>query len=292
MRTLIFSSVLLLSGFAAFGQNSSELVDKAPPEIDGALRARVDKFYGAFMAGKFKDAYSLVADDSQDKFFELGKDQYKGCEVVKTRYSDNFTKAVVMTNCKSEWRWQGVITPVTLPLMSNWEIVDGQWYWHYVKPTTVASPFAPNGFVPVPSDGKPGDAAVVPKDIAGKAQAILSSVSVDKRVVHLHSYETSQDVVHVRNDMPGSIGLKLDRLDMPGLKITLGKTLLGQHEETTILFEWRLDDPEILCVDCAKRMKTNPTVQLHIVPTTQTFPINIILENASSSPQASQPVQK
>jgi hypothetical protein len=77
MKTLALSLVLL-SCFAALGQDSSELFDKAPPPIDEALRARVDKFYGAFIAGKFKEAYLLVADDSQDKFFELSKDQYKG----------------------------------------------------------------------------------------------------------------------------------------------------------------------------------------------------------------------
>ncbi len=79
MKTFALSSFLLMSGFAAFGQNSSDLFDKAPPAIDEALRARVNKFYELFIAGKFKDAYSLVADDSQDKFFELSKDQYKSC---------------------------------------------------------------------------------------------------------------------------------------------------------------------------------------------------------------------
>ena len=83
------------------------MFDKAPPAIDEALRARVGKFYGAFIAGKFKDAYSLVADDSQDKFFELSKDQYKRCEIIKINYSENFTKAAVVTSCKSDWRWHG-----------------------------------------------------------------------------------------------------------------------------------------------------------------------------------------
>ncbi len=93
----------------------------------------------------------MVADDSQDKFFEMPKTQYKSCEITKIQLLENFTKATVVTSCKSEWRWHGTVTLITFPLTSNWEIIDGQWYWHYVKPTMVPSPFSPTGFVPVPS---------------------------------------------------------------------------------------------------------------------------------------------
>lgn len=290
MRPLSVSAILLVSAFGAFSQDPSEWVDKAPPAVDEALRARVDKFYAAFVAGKFKEAYSLVADDSQDKFFELGKDQYKGCEIVKTRYAENFTKASVLTNCKGDWRWGGTVNVVTFPLNSNWELVDGEWYWHYVRPTRKASPFSPTGFVAVPSDDKSPDPPIVPQDIAGAAKTILARVSVDKHVVQLRSYETSQDVVHVRNDMPGSIGLKLDALDVPGLKISMGKTVLQANEETNIVFDWRLDDPAVLCADCAKKTTGNPTLQLHIVPTGQVFPISIKFANHPGQSSDSAPV--
>ena len=288
MKTLTLSSLLLLSGFTAFGQDSSEMFDKAPPAIDEALRARVGKFYGAFVSGKFKEAYLLVANDSQDAFFELSKDQYKSFEIIKTRYSDNFTKAVVVSAIKSDWRWHGVVTPTTFPLTTNWKIEDGEWCWYYVKPTKVASPFSPTGFITVPPDTPAADknAAALPRNVVGSAQGILSKVGVDKRSVRLRSYETSRDVVHVRNDMPGAVTLNLDNLEMAGLKITLGKTQLQAHEETTILFEWRLDDPAILCPDCAKKTSGSPTVQLHIAPTNQVFPISIAFENA---PQGANP---
>jgi hypothetical protein len=297
MRMLVLSSLLMIPGVLALGQQSSQLFDKAPPPIDEALRARVDKFYGAFVAGKFKEAYLLVADDSQDKFIELPKDQYKSCEITKIRYSDNFSKAIVVTGCKGDFRWRGTSFPETFPLTSNWEIIDGQWLWHYIKPTMLASPFSPTGFVPIPSGTSAQNAPVVPGNIVGTAQGILSKVSVDKSTVRLRSFEASEDVVHVRNEMPGPITLKLDALDMPGLKVTLGKTQLQAHEETTVKFEWRLDDPEILCVDCAKKMSGNPVVTLHIEPTAQVFPIHIAFEHAPQTqhpdpPQALAPNQK
>jgi hypothetical protein len=288
MRTLVLSSLLLLSGFTAFSQQASEVFDKAPPAIDEALRARVNKFYQAFVQGKFKDAYLLVADDSQDKFFELSKDEYKSFEIVRINYSDKFTKATVVTGIKNEWRFHGAGTLTTFPLTSNWEVIDGQWYWHYVRPTQVPSPFSPTGFVPVPAE-TPASASskavsAVPKDFAGAAQKILSEVSVDKATVQLRSNETSEDVVHVRNGMPGEVLLKLDNPGIPGLKVTVGKSGLMAHQETTVLFEWRLDDPAIKCLECAKKMSEHPTVLLHIEPTGQVFPIGVVFNNAPSLP--------
>jgi hypothetical protein len=273
MKTLAFWSLLLFSGLAAFGQNPSDLFDKAPPAIDDALRAQVGKFYQAFIAGKFKEAYLLVADDSQDKFFELPKEQYKGCEIVKVNYTDNFTKAAVVTSCKSDWRFHGTTTLTTFPLTSNWKVVEGQWLWHYEKPTMVASPFSPSGFVPVPADSTPNPMALVPKDIPGAAKAILAKVSVDRPWVRLRTDEASQDVVHVRNEMLGPVKLKLDQPTIAGLTVTVGKTELKAHEETTIAFEWRLDG-------AAKNVNSRTTLLLHIDPTRQVFPITILFDNS------------
>jgi hypothetical protein len=288
MRTLALPSILLLSAFAGFGQNPSDLFDKAPPAIDDALRARVSKFYDLFIAGKFKDAYSLVADDSQDKFFELSKDQYKSYEIIKIRYSENFTKAAVVTAVKSDWRFHGTVTLTTFPLTSNWQVINGEWYWHYEKPTMVPNPFSPTGFVPVPPETPAANTAdLALKNMPATAQAILSKVGVDKAAVRLRSYETSQDVVHVHNEMAGEISLKLDQPGIPGLKVILGKTNLLAHEETTVMFEWRLDDPAIQCLDCAKKMNGRRMVQLHVQPTNQVFPIIVNFESAP--PQAPSP---
>jgi len=276
MRTLALSSLLLVSGMLGLAQDSTDQLDKAPPAIDEALRARVDQYYHAFMVGRFKDAYVLVADDSQDAFLEADKQQYKACETIKIRYSANFTKATVVESCKGEWKWHGQVTPTTFPVTSSWKIEDGKWCWSYVKPTQVPSPFSPTGFVPIPPDTpQPKDGIGVPKDMRAAAQSILSKVSVDRQYVRLRPDESSQDVIHVRNGMPGVIKLQMDQLAVPGLKITLGKSELGANEETTVSFEYRLDDPGIACVDCAKKLKGTSTVALHVVPTGQTFNIAI-----------------
>jgi hypothetical protein len=293
MKTLVLSSALLLCGFAVFCQDPAQPSETAPPEVDQALRARITKFYDAFIAGKFKEAYALVADESQDKFFELDKNQYKSCEVDAIQYSEHLTKAAVTTKCKGEWRLQGRVFPMTFPVRSNWELEDGQWYWHYVRPTMVQSPFSPSGWVPVPPENKDGSAPILPKDIGAVAQGILTKVAVDKSSVRFALNQASQDAVHLRNDMPGEVRVKIQDPAFPGLKITLGQNKLQAHEQTTIVFEWSPG---------AAKTTGNVSVPVLIEPTNQLFPITVSIDNTPSggnvpasqgaAPQALAPPQK
>ena len=151
----------------------------------------------------------------------------------------------------------------------------------------VPNPFSPTGFVPVPPDTTTNLAGLVPKDIPGAAQAILAKVVVDKPSVHLRSYETSQDAVHVRNDMPGQVTLKLDKPEIPGLKVTVGKTDLTSARRDHHHFRVAPGRPCHQCLECAKKMNGHRSVQLHVVPTGQVLPIAIDFQN---TPRSAQPV--
>jgi hypothetical protein len=303
MKTLVFSVLILLSGGTTFAQEGAAQAgqapaqtSQAPPAVDAALRARVERFYSAFIAGKFKEAYALVADDSQDKFFELSKDEYKSCEILKINYSNNFAKATVVTTCKSDWRWHGAVTLTTFPLTSTWVVVDGQWYWHYERPSMVPTPFSPTGFVPLPPESTTDNAGLVPKNLAGAAQGILSKIGIDKSSVHLRSGQRSQEVIHLRNDMPGEVSVTLDQPSVPGLNVSIGQSKLHAHEETAILVEWNPSDPAVQCRECASRTAAHTTVRVHIDPTGQVFPISVVLDNGVQdghpmAPQSAAPAQ-
>lgn len=279
MKTLGLTTLLLACVVAVFAQTPEQPAEKAAPEVDAALRARVTQFYDAIMAGKFKEAYVLVADDSQDKFFEMDKGDYRSCAIDVVDYSGHATKALVITKCKGDWRLQGRVFPVTFPIRSNWELVDGQWYWHYVKPTRVQSPFSATGWIPVPPESKDGSAPILPKDFTAVAQGILSKVSVDKTSVSFSSSQPSREVVHVRNDMPGEVSLNLQDPGIPGLKISAGATKLQAHQETEVVFAWNPDN--------SAKIPPSATVQLQIAPTNQVFQIAVSFENGlpAASPQ-------
>ena len=266
----LFSLALAVAG-VAFPQNPPALTDEAPAPVEEALRARVNKFYGLFGEGKFKEAYQMVADDSQDKYFEMAKDQYKGCEIIRINYTQNFTRATVVTSCKREWRFHGSVTPISFPMTSTWETVNGDWYWHFEKPTMVATPFSQSGFIPASPDAAGPTAPMVPPDLTKVAKDILSKIGMDKSSVLLFTNQRSQDLIHLRNDMPGEVSVKIDDPHIPGLQIGLGKSKLGAHDETTIFFEF-LPPPG------ASPIKLHRTVQVHIDPTEQAFPIDLVLE--------------
>jgi hypothetical protein len=180
----------------------------------------------------------------------------------------------VIESCDTELAFHGRTFQSKVPLTTNWKVENGQWYWYYVKPKVIPSPFSPNGFVPIPeeADGKTPKSAPVLPDPAVAARAILALVKVDKTAISLAG-ERSKDEVHVRNQMQGSISLSVEPVTLPGLKVTVSNAELKANEETTVVFEYRAD---------GKKDPPGPlTVQLHVQPTGQVFPIQV----AFSSPE-------
>jgi hypothetical protein len=282
MRTINLGSLLLIFTVLGFAQNAAEPQEKAPPGVDEALRSRVDQYYQAFVAGKYKDAYNLVADDSQDAFLSADKEQYKACNTSKIAYEEKFTKATVVESCTGEWIWHGHRTPTTFPVTSVWRNQNGKWFWTYVKPTQMPFPFSPTGFIAIPQNYEKREAAQkdkdkdkevvdvpgLPKDLNAATLNILSKVSVDKQTVRLTPDKASQDVVHIHNGMPGVIRLNMDPVSMvvPGLNVTLAKNELKANEETTLTFDY---------TPGAKPTGV-PLVTLHVNPTAQDFDISVL----------------
>src|SRR5712692_1557959 len=95
--------LLALPCALAFGQAPAPEPEKAPAEVEQALRSRVNVFYQAFVTGKYRDAFQVVADDAQDAFLAADKGRYTSCETTRIGYSDNFTKAKEGENCKGEF---------------------------------------------------------------------------------------------------------------------------------------------------------------------------------------------
>jgi hypothetical protein len=285
MRLLkLYLLPLLLSlafGFTlAFSQDTPDQSETVPPEVDQALRARVNQFYSANVTGKWRDAFQVVADDMQDAYLAASKETYDKCETIKITYSDNFTKAAVRENCHGEYRWHNSHIPATIPLTSTWKVVDGQWYWYWLKPTEVMTPW---GLSKITEDAprKPGASTVntnietVLKDPGSMAKAILSQVKVDKNEIKLLGYETSKDELHISNNMPGTISVSISCPPLAGFHIKQDKTDIGPKETAAIAFEYDADEARKHCGDCAKAAKPKLTANIRIQPTAQLFAVKI-----------------
>src|ERR1044072_5758427 len=74
-------------------QAPEDLFHKAPPAVEEALRARITQFFQLHVDGKFRQAESLVAEDTKDFFYSANKPKYLGFEIKSISYNDDFTKA-------------------------------------------------------------------------------------------------------------------------------------------------------------------------------------------------------
>jgi hypothetical protein len=264
MMKMLKFGLFLIPSLLAFGQEASVPSEKAPPEVNQALQARIDKFYGAFIRGKFREAYLLVSEDSQDAFMESAKDTYASCETIKIDYTDNFTKAKVFEKCHGTMAWHGANLPSIVPLTTHWKFQNGDWDWCYVRPAEVVTPWGVSK-VP-PEDTDPNKPKPSIPDAKAMVQGFQNAVKADKELVTLHSWENSKEVVHLHNDMPGTVDLKLEVPKQPGLKVRLDKTTLDAGQDATLEIEYRVDDAEILCGDCAKKVQGKTVVTVLVEP--------------------------
>jgi hypothetical protein len=244
-----------------FGQ-TAELFTKAPPHLDEALRANVSKFFQSHVDGKYRAAEEVVAPDSRDYFYESEKRRYKSFEIVKIDYSDNFTKATVVTALGVEWRTPrlGKID-VTVPATSMWKQVDDKWCWYvelkkeWETPFGTMSPGPDNNNNPIMAAFR----GVTPEQV-------LNQVQISRRDLKLSSYEASTDSTEVVSKLPGEVELRLDVPAIRGLEAKLDKTKLKNGEKAEITFRYAPDTTDA---------KSTITATLHVSPTGQVFPIRI-----------------
>jgi hypothetical protein len=269
-------SLLFVVGSLALAQAPSDVFEKAPPAIDEALRARVEAFYQAHVEGKFRVADRYVAEDSKDAFFAADKPRYHGFQISKITYAESFTKATIVTACKTDMFFQGRTFPVTMPAVSHWKIDDGQWFWYYIQPSEMESPFGSMKAGPENQNSSLG--AMMPRNFQAVAKELLSKVTMDRLEVSLAQDRSSRQEMHLKNAMIGSIKVTADPTGVPGLTVVPAKSEVGPGEEIAVVVEFNLEDPSILCRECLVHPGVRPpaTVNLHVSPTQQEFPIKIV----------------
>src|SRR5664280_1083651 len=134
----------LLAVFATglFAQDAGDLFNKPPADVDLALRARITAYYDLHVKGEFRKAEALVADDSQDFYYNASKTKYLSFEIARIEYSDNFTRAKATVVCEQYIMLPGFMgKPMRIPMPSTWKLVDATWYWYLDPESLRATPF-------------------------------------------------------------------------------------------------------------------------------------------------------
>ena len=224
---------LLLWAAGCLAQDPAALFDKAPPDIDEALRARVTKFYQAHVEGKFRAADAFVAEDSKDAFFEADKPRCRGFEIMSVKYSDNFSRAVAVIACDTDFPMpMGRPMAVKMPLRSQWKTVDGQWFWFLipVSEKEVVTPFG----IRKPQDPQQPAAPAAPRVVPMDIETLSKQVKTDKKEVSFDPSSAGVNRVVVTNQMPGSISVSLEPEVLEGLDLKLDRTSLAQGQSAVL----------------------------------------------------------
>ncbi len=213
VRTMLAGLVLTVG--AVLAQAPAELFQKAPPDIDEALRARVTKFYQAHVDGKFRAADEMVAEDSKDAFFAADKPRCRAFQIIRLSYSENFSRAKAVVGCDTEMLFPGVgLVPLKQPLGSSWKVLDGQWFW-YVDPVSerkdVATPFGTRKAAPGEQPASQGGMPAAPVSL----ESLSGLVKADKKELRFDLQKPATAQVTVTSQMPGRVTLSLEPAVVP-----------------------------------------------------------------------------
>jgi len=268
--------VFLLCLIPASPQNLADLLSKAPPDIDKALRDTIAKFYQAHVEGKFRAADAYVAEDSKDIFFGADKRRCRSFEIIKVNYTDNFTRASAVVTCDTD-----VLMPmagkiaVKMPLASFWKLQNGRWFW-YAPPSDPNSRQTPFGSM------HPGNAASGATTASGSGSifapvsldAVAGLVKADREEVRFDPASPASELVTITNRMPGSVTLSLeDPPSAPGLELKLERTELKAGEQAHLVVRFN---------PAGGRPKADLTVYVLVMPTQQRIPVRIVFPAAST----------
>lgn len=262
------AAAFLCTGFA-FAQGYPVPSEKAPPEVDAALRARVRQFFQGHVDGKFRVADEVVAEESKDAFFAASKPRYLGYEIVRINYSVDFTKAQAVVFCESDWYFHGNKSKVKMPANSLWKLTDGKWYWYVLPVTEMKTPFGTMHYnTGDTADNKPpAPVPALPADPQVLAQRILQSVRADRTELMLSSYEKATGEVKIVNGMQGPITLRAD-VDgqFAGMTFGFDKTELKAGESATFRISYEPKD---------RVPKPTLIARIYVEPTNQVIPIQL-----------------
>jgi hypothetical protein len=253
-RRLIFPAVAI----TAWAQQPAQ-----PPGAGGAesaLRARVDEFYKLQVEKKFRQGESYVADDTKDDYYNAGKPDIKGFEVLSLEMLDNDTRARVTVRRKMVVRNAQIgAMDFDLPVVTTWKIENGQWVYYIDHTVSRPSPFGPIAPAGDATKGKAGD---TPR--AGKIDLaqLMNQVTIDRTSVILSSQDPLQTVT-VTNNLPGAVTLEVKRAQVEGVTAELDKT------------ELKFGEKAVLQLRRAGDTKASGVIQLTVSPLNQTLDIAV-----------------
>jgi len=251
------------------------LAQTPPPEVDQALRARVNEFFQYHVDGNFRKAFEMVAEDTKDYYFESQKVLFKSFKIESISYSDNFTKAEVDLTGQRLWkpRYNFPETVVPVPMKTHWKIEDGKWMWYDHSRPAWVTPMGPSDPEALKKHSDSASTAAMPdlspQSLQERANAIMQQQSaLDKSELTLPLDKSSSEQIVFHNGQTGTVKLMLDAGAKPaGFTAELEKTDVNAGESAIIKIRF---DPKD-----APASPAGFTLRVIMEPFSRIFPITV-----------------
>lgn len=213
----IWSALLLAAVVAPL---AAQLTRKAPPDVEAALKARVEKFYSLFQQGKFRQAEALVAVQSRDLFYNMSKVPIREWKYESVSFSSDFKTADVLISCLSGHP-RLASAGVHVPVSGKWKLIKGQWFL-LIEPLTT-TPFGPMQW----EDPRTAKAAQPVSPRGNIAMSVDATFEVQpQKLIFPQGKEPVSRSVLLKNNLPGPMQFEVEGANLPGLSIvTLDKNV-------------------------------------------------------------------
>ena len=249
-----------LAGATLAQDNPADLFNKAPADVDRALRARITEFYTDMVKGEYRKGEALVAEDTKDYYYSGNKPHYLSCELAKIKYSEDFQQAEAVVKCEQlfvlpEFGAQKFV----LPVHGLWKLENGQWYWYVDKERLNDSPF---GHMTAGQDVPDGAGNKGLPPIATSLDQVYAMVKIDKTEVSLAPGASTQ--VTISNGMPGPIVL-VARTTAPEIEVRVDHSQVNAGEHAVVAIH-------------AKPGAASGTVEIQVQPTGQILAVKTTVQ--------------
>ena len=257
-------TLLALVAGACLAQSAEDIFNRAPAEVDQALRARINEFYGYHISGQPRKAEALVAEDTKDYFYNNNKPAYTHCEIRHIEYADNFTRAKVTMLCGMYVMVPGFTDkPLDVPFPSNWKIEDGKWMWYVSqeqrRATGMGLQMKPGP--PVYTAQSDPNTHALPQ-IPTSPDFLFSLLKVEKTDVELKRGESAQ--ISITNTAPGVMVLEVAG-KIAGVEATLENPSPKGNEKA------------VLTLKAAENAESG-TLDILVKPISQVIPIHVTVK--------------
>ena len=207
------------------------------PEVDKELRSRAEEFFRFQQEKKFRQAESIVADESKDDYYSAYKPALEGFKISKIEYLESGTKAHLFILAKARVSIMGSSAPqiFEVPSMSTWKLENGKWFWYMDKELLRSTPFGQAKAQT--SNTNPSDLYKEQSRTAPSLEDIQNSIRAEPSSISLVPGGASVSVV-ISNSLPGDARVAIAKRSTPiaGLQFSSEEVTVKSNGKTELRF--------------------------------------------------------